>query len=276
MAGPDGFLGLFFQKCWKIVKDNVTLVVGAFFCGHELPKYVTHTNLVLIPKKEISRGFTDFRPISLSCFINKIISRVLHGRIVKVVPKIISPNQSGFVKGRSIIENVLMAQEIIKNINMRKKYVNVVVKLDMAKAYDRVSWIFLTKVLRKFGFSKVIIDMVWRLVSNNWYIVLVNGQPYGFLQSSRGLKQGDPLSPTLFIIAAEVLSRGLNQLHKEDGFISYGLPKWSPQINHLSYTDDTILFCSGERASVIKMMNVLKRYENVSGQLINKLIFLFT
>lgn len=225
VAGPDGFSGLFFQKCWKIIRDDVTLVVRAFFYGHELPKYVTHTNLVLIPKKEISRGFTDFRPICLSYFINKIISRVLHGRIVEVVPKIISPNQLGFVKGRSIMENVLLAQEIIKDINMRKKYVNVVVKLDMDKAYDRVSWIFLTKVLRKFGFSKVIIDMVWRFVSNNWYTMLVNGQPYSFFQSSKGLKQGDPLSPTLFIIAAEVLSRGLNQLHKEDGFIGYGLPK---------------------------------------------------
>lgn len=230
------------------------MVVKAFFCGKEIPRFVTHTNLVLIPKKEFPRTFSDLRPISLSCFINKIISRNLHERLVMVLPKIISLNQSGFVKGRSIIENVLLAQEIIRDINRRNKLVNVVVKLDMSKAYDRVSWIYLTKVLRGFGFSEIIIDMVWRLVSNNWYSILVNGQTYGFFKSSRGLKQGDPLSPTLFIISAEVLSTGLNSLHTDRQFKGYGLPKWSPEINQLSYADDTILFCSGERASFIKMM----------------------
>lgn len=92
---------------------------------------------------------------------------MVHDRIVEVLPKIISPTQSGFVKGRSITENILLAQEIIRDIYRRSQNVNVVVKLDMAKAYDRVSWIFLTKVLRRFGFAEPIIDMVWRLVSNN-------------------------------------------------------------------------------------------------------------
>lgn len=96
-----------------------------------------------------------------------MISRVLHDRMVEVLPKIISQNQAGFVKGRSITENVLLAQEIIRDINRRNRNTNVVVKLDMTKAYDRVSWIYLTKVLRCFGFSEVIIDMIWRLVSNN-------------------------------------------------------------------------------------------------------------
>lgn len=269
-CGPDGFSGLFFQKCWDIIGEDITRVVRAFFCGQELPNFITHTTLVLLPKKEEVKNFSDLRPISLSSFINKVISRMVHDRMVEVLPRIISPNQSGFVKGRSIAENVLLAQEIIRDIHMRNHNINVVVKLDMTKAYDRVSWIFLTKVLREFGFSEVIIDMVWRLISSNWYSVLINGQSNGFFQSSRGLKQGDPLSPTLFIIAAEVLARGLNSLHNEEGYKGYGMPKWSPEINHLSYADDTILLCSGDRPSVIKMMTVLRDYENISGQRINK------
>ncbi|XP_015158226.1 uncharacterized protein [Solanum tuberosum] len=257
-------------SCWEIVGADITRLVIAFFCGHTLPNFITHTNLVLLPKKEDVNNFAHMRPISLSSFINKIISRLVHDRIVDVLPKIISPTQSGFVKGRSITENVLLAQEIIRDIQMRNQHINVVVKLDMAKAYDRVSWIFLTKVLHKFGFSKVIIDMIWRLISSNWYSFLINGQSNGFFQSSRGLKQGDPLSSTLFIIAAEALARGLDSLHSDKNYKGYGLPKWSPAINHLSYADDTILFCSGARSSVIKMMTVIRDYEEISGQMVNK------
>lgn len=186
-----------------------------------------------------------------------------------VLPNIISANQSGFINGRSIMENVLLAQEIIRDLNRRNKYHNIVVKLDMAKAYDRVSWIFLIKVLRKFGFSKLIINMVWRLVLNNCYTILVNGQHFDFFKSTRGLKQGYPLSPTLFIIAAEVLARGFNRLNENRDYKGFGLPKWSPTINHLSYVDDTILFCSGDKVPIIWMMDVLRRYENCSRQLIN-------
>ncbi|WMV24639.1 hypothetical protein MTR67_018024 [Solanum verrucosum] len=225
-CGPDGFTGHFYQDCWEIIGEDSTKMVKAFFCGQELTRFITHTNLVLLPKKETVKHFSDLRPISLSTFMNKILSRLIHERMVMVLPKLISPTQSGFVRGRSITENVLLAQEIIRDINRRAKNVNVVVKLDMAKAYDRVSWIFLTK--------------------------------------------GDPLSPTLFIIAAEVLARALNSLHKDDNFKGYGMPKWSPEINHLSYADDTILFCSGDRVSVIKMMKILKDYEAISGQMINK------
>lgn len=105
---------------------------------------------------------------------------------------------------------------------MRNRFHNALVKLDIAKAYD-ISWIYLTKVLRKFCFSEVIIEMVWRIISDNWYLVLVNGQSHGFFKSSRGLKEGDHLSPTLFIIDVEVLSRGLNNLFKNDNYRGYGL-----------------------------------------------------
>lgn len=138
-CGPDGFSGLFFQCCWEIVREDITKLVRAFFCGHELPKYNTHTNLELLPKKGVVRNFSNLRPISLSSFTNKIISRVVHERLVVVLPKIISPTQSDFERGRSITENILLAQEIIRDIHLRSKNVNVAVKLDMDKAYDKVS-----------------------------------------------------------------------------------------------------------------------------------------
>lgn len=100
--------------------------------------------------------------------------------------------------------------------------------------------------------------------------MIINGQSHGFFQSSRGVKQGDPISPILFIIGAEVLSRSLNNSFLDRRFIEFGLPKWSPQINHLAYADDTILFSSGDRYSIFKMMSVISCYETTSGQRVHE------
>ena len=96
--------------------------------------------------------------------------------------------------------------------------------------------------MRRFRFSERIIGIIVRLISNNWYSVLLNGKVFGFFKSSRGLKQGDPLSPTLFIIETEVLTRSLNSSFEDTNFKGFVMPKWTPQINHLSYVDHTILF----------------------------------
>ncbi|XP_060170376.1 uncharacterized protein LOC132601292 [Lycium barbarum] len=111
---------------------------------------------------------------------------------------------------------------------------------------------------------------VYRLISNNWYSVIINGVRYGFFKSSRGLKQGDPLSPALFIIAAEPLSRDLNHLNQNDRFINFSMHKKGPQINHLSYADDLVLFTSADKFSIKIMMNLLRLYQKASGQEINK------
>nr|XP_009624162.1 uncharacterized protein LOC104115277 [Nicotiana tomentosiformis] len=177
---------------------------------------------------------------------------------------------NGFVKGRSIVENMLLTQEIITDIRLRTKAgPNVVIELDMTKAYDKLSWLLLTKVLRKMGFCEQFISLIFGIISNNWYFVLINGQPNGFFKSTRGVNQGDPLSLALFILAAEALSRGLNDLHRNLYFCGFGLPKWSPKINHLSYVDDMIIFSSLDATSLRLVMEVLRAYETASGQLVN-------
>lgn len=110
-GGPDGMTRAFYQDTWDIIGDDVYEMVKAFFNGADLPRYVTHTNLVLIPKKPVVTTFSDLRPISLSSFVNKIFSRIVHERIKSVLPVIISKEQAGFVQGRSIVENVLLVKE---------------------------------------------------------------------------------------------------------------------------------------------------------------------
>uniref|UniRef100_A0A3Q7IXR0 Reverse transcriptase domain-containing protein n=1 Tax=Solanum lycopersicum TaxID=4081 RepID=A0A3Q7IXR0_SOLLC len=111
-------------------------------------------------KKVTVNTFSYLRHISLSNFVNKIFSRIIHERLKIVLPGIISPEQTGFVQWRSIVENVLLVQEIITEIRKRGKSPNLVIKLDMMKAYERVEWLFMTKVLRRLGFGENLIDML--------------------------------------------------------------------------------------------------------------------
>lgn len=189
-AGPDGFNGMFFQNCWEIIKEDVLMAIQAFFCGHIIPRYMSHACLVLLPKVDCPTRFTDFRHISLSNFFNKNISKLSCLRLASILPNLISDNQSGFVKGRSISENIMLAQEIIHGIKKPKDGDNVLIKLDMTKAYDRVSWSYTCLVLRKMGFGEMFIDMVWRIMSNNWYSVIINGNRHGFFRSTKGSQAG--------------------------------------------------------------------------------------
>lgn len=167
-GGPDGFNVCFFQTCWEIIEDDIYDIVRAFFNGHQLPRFITHANIVLFPKNKEVNTFGDMKPISLSNFIYKVFSRVIHERLVDHLPKLIFDEQAGFVRGRSIVENVLLTQEIIIGIRLRTKAgPNIVIKLDMTKVYDRLSWLFLTKVLRKMGFCERFIVLVFEIVSNN-------------------------------------------------------------------------------------------------------------
>ncbi|OIT07835.1 hypothetical protein A4A49_32245 [Nicotiana attenuata] len=136
--GPDGMNEKVYQACWDVIKNDLLNVVLDFFGGSDMPRYMKNACLFLLPKVEFPKSFTEFRPISLSNFINKIISKLICSRLAPILPNIISANQSGFVRGRSISENIMLAQEIVQGIKKPNTGTNAVIKLNMAKAYDRV------------------------------------------------------------------------------------------------------------------------------------------
>ena len=169
-------------------------VFTALFSGKMIPKYFSHSGIVLLLTISNPNKLNEFRPISPSNFTSKIISKLVSTIHSPILPSLIWSIQYGFVKGRSISENIMLAKEMIHQIKTTNIGRNVIIKLDMAKAYDRVSWSYIWQVLRKMVFAEVFIDMVWRIMANNWYSFIINGKRYSFFHTSRGLKQGDPLS----------------------------------------------------------------------------------
>ena len=269
--GPDGFPLAFWSFSWDFVKAEVMSFFKEF---HEQGKFVRSINatfLVLIPKKQNVEDLKDLRPISLVGGLYKILAKVLANRIKRVLGKVISPVQSAFVEAKQILDAMLIANEAVDTI-IRRKDSGIVCKLDIEKAYDHLSWEFLIQVLDKMGFGKRWVSWVKWCVSTASFSILVNGSPAGFFQNSRGLRQGDPISPYLFVIGMEALSRLLNRavdgnylsgskIADRDGVGSV--------ISHLLYVDDTLLFCGANKDQLKYLSWILMWFEALSGLRIN-------
>jgi len=204
--GPDGFQPIFYQNCWDVVGESVCKFVLDFFETGLLPPETNDALVVLIAKVLKPEKINQFRPISLCNVMFKIITKTMVGRLKGVIYKLIGPAQASFIPGRLSTDNIVVVQEAVHSMRRKKGRKGwMLLKLDLEKAYDRIRWDFLEDTLVAVGFSDLWVNWIMKCVSGPSMSLLWNGEKTESFKPLRGLRQGDPLSPYLFVLCMERL-----------------------------------------------------------------------
>nr|XP_043625583.1 uncharacterized protein LOC122597008 [Erigeron canadensis] len=262
---PDGFSAAFFKAALDVIGTDVMAAVKDFFHSGKLLKELNHTIIALIPKVAAPARVTDFRPISLCNVLFKCITKIIVNRMKESLKSLISENQSAFVPGRRISDNILLVQELMHNYHLDLGPPRCAFKVDIQKAYDTVDWGFLKTILIEFGFNERMVAWIMECVSSTTFSISINGMVHGYFHGKRGLHQGDPLSPYLFTLVMEVLTLMLKRQVTLSGTFRYHKHCSDVAIINLCFADDLFIFLHGDSDSARVIMNGLNEFKNVSG-----------
>ncbi|CAL1361155.1 unnamed protein product [Linum trigynum] len=268
--GPDGFQAIFFQRSWQVVGKALIDLAMDFFSTGVLPEEVVESTVVLIPKVDHPELVSQLRPISLNNVCLKAITKAITNRLKPIMRKFVSPRQSSFIPGRQTTDNIIVLQEVLHSLRKRKgKKGGMVLKIDLEKAYDRLRWEFLRDTLKEVGLPSSWINCIMFCVEHNRMRLLWNGELSAPIIPSRGVRQGDPLSPYLFVLCMERLSHRIDQAIQDGLWKPLRLSKNGPLISHLFFADDLILFAEtgGNQVRIIKQC--LDEFCHSSGQRVN-------
>jgi len=262
--GPDGFNFAFFKQFWYLIKNEVRIFFDQFHGNEVLSRCLLSYFVTLIPKVKCPLSIKEFRPISLLGSIYKILAKVLAGRLSKVMNSFISKSQSTFLKGRHLVDGVLIVNEVVELAKLRNREC-LILKVDFEKAYDLMEWSFLEYMLRRMGFVGKWIAWMKACVFGGNMSILVNGSPTEEIDIKRGLKQGDLLAPFLFLLVAEGFSGLMENAVNQNLFKGFEVKRGGTVISHLQYADDTL--CIGEASieNVWTFKALLRGVEMVSS-----------
>ena len=266
--GPDGFTKKFFIAAWPLVGKEFIVSVQFFFLFGFLTTGINATILSLIPKSVEPKTMKDYRPIACYNLIYNVISKVLDRRLNTVLPAAIEVNETAFIKGRLLLENVLLASELVNGYHRTSNSNRSTIKFDISKAFDTVKWYFLTYVLQDMGLPLQFILWIRVCISTAAFSVSVNGSLEGFFTNARGIRQGCSLSPYLYVILNNVLSKMLNKA-AEDKQFGYHPQCKDVKLTHLCFADDILIFTDGSVGSLRGVLKVMEQFAKISGLHIN-------
>ncbi|GJV55335.1 RNA-directed DNA polymerase, eukaryota [Tanacetum coccineum] len=265
--GPDGFTFGFYRHFWNIIENDVFEAVKCFFNDGVIPAGCNSSFITLIPKMPNANTVKDFRPISLIGSLYKIIAKILSNRLVVVLGDIVNEVQSAFIKDRQILDGPFILNEVLQWCKLKKKQ-SLIFKVDFEKAFDSVRWDFLDDVLKKFGFGEQWRRWIQCCLNSSKGSILVNGSPTNEFQFYKGLKQGDPLSPFLFILVMESLHLSFQRVVDAGLFKGIKLNS-STTISHMFYADDVVFVGQWCEGNITTLTHVLECFYRASGLRIN-------
>lgn len=260
--GPDGFTRAFFKAAWDTVKSDIMDVFQAMWALDSRSFYLLNgAIMVLLRKKEVASGLKDYHPISLIHSVGKLFSKGLALRLAPRMKEIIKDNQTAFIKGRRIHENFRAVQLTCRWLHATH-CPSMLLKINLAKAFDSVAWPFLLEVLERIGFPLRWRNWISAILSSASTRVLVNGRQGRRICHARGLRQGNPLSPLLLIIVMEVL----NILVAEADRLHILSPLPGNDIKHRAsvYADDLIIFLRPEPEDFNCIRQILSLFAGTS------------
>ncbi|KAG0484289.1 hypothetical protein HPP92_008368 [Vanilla planifolia] len=251
------------------MREDIIRCCILFFSDRRMPCSWKDTLVVLIPKRQGACKTEHFRPISLCNLIYKIVARILVNRLKTVLPSIIASEQGAFVPGRTISDNIFIAQEMATRMHSSSSETGfMAIKLDLEQAYDSVRWDFIVEMMHLMGFPLVWIDWVRACIEAPRFGVLLNGVRLPWIQASRGLRQGCPLSPYLFTIVTEFFSM-IAHKYEEKTLLGFRCSADAPVVSHLLYADDIILYATAAHVSVGAVKKLLSRFTKHTGLKVN-------
>ena len=262
--GTDGMTVDFFKFFWKDLCHYVVRSLNEGFSKGKMSITQREGIIVCIPKGDRPREFLkNWRPISLLNVVYKIGSSCIANRIKYVLPDLINEDQTGFVPGRYIGDNLRLLYDIIHYLQ-DKNQPGLLISIDFEKAFDSVDWNFMEKTLKHFGFGSDILRWISSFYNDIKSSVLVNGQASTSFNIARGCRQGDPVSPYLFILCAEILACRI----REDKDIK-PIKIDDTEFKICQFADDTEFLLEGDRQSYEKLFNHLNYFGNISGLKLN-------
>jgi hypothetical protein len=265
--GPDGFPAGFYQKSWEIVGSTICEFVRKIWTDPQEIGVVNKTDICLIPKVQYPETVAQFRPISLCNTNYKIVSKVIVGRLKACIPLLVSPFQTGFVPGRNIHENIVVAKEMIHTMNrMKSKKGAFAIKVDLSKAYDKISWECIWRILCEIRLPTQLINLIMHSITSVETNVKWNGARGEFFKPQRGIRQGDPISPYLFVLCMDKLSHLIIHAVNSGKWRGIKAGREGPMVSHLMFADDLLLFGEATEKQMQCVLDNLNQFCNLSGQ----------